>query len=136
MNDFQHCLTRRRFLKAASAIQAGSLIPWTAPTRQALAASPNERRRFALIGVGGNDTRTAPVGQTFADLVALCDVDSSHLAHGNGILFEGELERIFVNRGKLTGKPVEELAGNPVPEDANAASFGDSTGTIDELFDA
>lgn len=29
---------------------------------------------------------------------------------GNGILFEGESGRIFVNRSKLTGKPVEELS--------------------------
>ncbi len=28
---------------------------------------------------------------------------------GNGILFEGEKGRIFVNRGKLEGKPVDEL---------------------------
>ena len=28
---------------------------------------------------------------------------------GNGILFEGEKGRIFVNRGKLTGKPVEDM---------------------------
>jgi hypothetical protein len=36
----------------------------------------------------------------------------------NGILIEGDKGRIFVNRGKLTGKPVEELAENPLPEDA------------------
>ena len=36
----------------------------------------------------------------------------------NGILFEGEAGRFFVNRGKLVGKPVEELANNPLPEDA------------------
>jgi len=36
----------------------------------------------------------------------------------NGILFEGEAGRIFVNRGKLVGKPVEELAANPLAEDA------------------
>ncbi len=29
---------------------------------------------------------------------------------GNGILFEGSEGRIFVNRGRLTGKPVEELS--------------------------
>ncbi len=29
----------------------------------------------------------------------------------NGILFEGDKGRIFVNRGKITGKPVEELTG-------------------------
>lgn len=36
----------------------------------------------------------------------------------NGILFEGSKGRIFVGRGKLTGKPVEELAENPLPENA------------------
>ena len=34
----------------------------------------------------------------------------------NGILFEGTKGRIFVNRGKLTGKPVEDLKQNPLPE--------------------
>lgn len=36
----------------------------------------------------------------------------------NGALIEGDKGRIFVNRGKLVGKPVEELADNPLPEDA------------------
>ena len=36
----------------------------------------------------------------------------------NGVLIEGDRGRIFVNRGKLTGKPVEDLAENPLPEDA------------------
>jgi hypothetical protein len=36
----------------------------------------------------------------------------------NGVLIEGDKGRFFVNRGKLTGKPVEELADNPLPEDA------------------
>ncbi len=36
----------------------------------------------------------------------------------NGILFEGEKGRFFVNRGKLVGKPVEDLADNPLPEEA------------------
>lgn len=39
--------------------------------------------------------------------------------HGdNGILFTGEQGRIFVNRGKLTGVPVEDLANNPLPREA------------------
>lgn len=33
----------------------------------------------------------------------------------NGILFEGTEGRIFVNRGKLTGKPVDDLKTNPLP---------------------
>lgn len=36
----------------------------------------------------------------------------------NGILFEGTKGRIFVNRGRLTGKPVEELESNPLPDGA------------------
>ena len=36
----------------------------------------------------------------------------------NGILFEGSKGRIFVNRGKLVGKSVEELASNPLPDGA------------------
>ena len=36
----------------------------------------------------------------------------------NGILVEGDKGRIFVSRGSLKGKPVEELAENPLPEDA------------------
>lgn len=37
---------------------------------------------------------------------------------GNGILFEGTKGRIFVNRGRLTGKPVEDLESNPLPDGA------------------
>ncbi len=35
-----------------------------------------------------------------------------------GILFEGDQGRIFVNRGILSGKPVEQLADNPLPDTA------------------
>ena len=36
----------------------------------------------------------------------------------NGIMFEGEGGRLFVNRGKITGKAVDDLKENPLPEDA------------------
>src|SRR5262249_8679450 len=36
----------------------------------------------------------------------------------NGILFEGTEGRLFVNRNRLSGKPVEELKEKPLPEDA------------------
>jgi myo-inositol 2-dehydrogenase / D-chiro-inositol 1-dehydrogenase len=35
-----------------------------------------------------------------------------------GILFEGDCGRIYVNRQKITGKPIEELAEHPLPSDA------------------
>ncbi|MEM6330989.1 MAG: Gfo/Idh/MocA family oxidoreductase [Planctomycetota bacterium] len=42
---------------------------------------------------------------------------------GNGILFEGTKGRFFVNRGKLVGKPVDQLADDPLPEGALDAVY-------------
>jgi len=42
----------------------------------------------------------------------------------NGILFEGTKGRFFVNRGKITGKPVEDLKDNPLPENAIEEVYG------------
>jgi predicted dehydrogenase len=42
----------------------------------------------------------------------------------NGILFEGTEGRFFVNRGKLVGKPVEDLEANPLPDDAVEKVYG------------
>ncbi len=48
---------------------------------------------------------------TFADGV---QIEIRHDGN-NGILFEGTEGRIFVNRGRLTGEPVEALKSNPLP---------------------
>lgn len=42
----------------------------------------------------------------------------------NGILFEGTEGRFFVNRGKIVGKPVEDLESNPLPEGAIEQVYG------------
>ncbi len=42
----------------------------------------------------------------------------------NGILFEGTEGRFFVNRGKISGKPVEDLKDKPLPEGAIEAVYG------------
>jgi len=36
----------------------------------------------------------------------------------NGVLIEGENGRIFVNRGKLVGKAVDDMKSDPLPDDA------------------
>jgi len=56
----------------------------------------------------------------------------------NGILFEGTEGRIFVNRGRLTGKPVEELAGDPLPDGALQAVYKDRplTDHVTNFFEA
>ncbi|MDB4614188.1 Gfo/Idh/MocA family oxidoreductase [bacterium] len=42
----------------------------------------------------------------------------------NGIMFEGTKGRIFVNRGSINGKPVEQLKDNPLPDDAIEKVYG------------
>ncbi len=42
----------------------------------------------------------------------------------NGILFEGTTGRFFVNRGKITGKPVEDLQDHPLPDGAIEEVYG------------
>ena len=42
----------------------------------------------------------------------------------NGILFEGTEGRFFVNRGKITGKPVEELPDRPLADNATEQVYG------------
>lgn len=56
---------------------------------------------------------------TFADGI---EIEIRHDGD-NGILFEGTDGRIFVNRGKLTGKPVDDLKTNPLPEGALEAVY-------------
>ncbi|MEM8679954.1 MAG: Gfo/Idh/MocA family oxidoreductase [Planctomycetota bacterium] len=55
---------------------------------------------------------------TFADGVELDIVnDAQELGFQNGVMFEGDKGRYFVNRGRLTGKPVEALDASPLPDE-------------------
>lgn len=54
----------------------------------------------------------------FADGALLVIRDQAlDLGFENGLLFECENGRFFVNRGKLTGQPVEDLKTDPLPEE-------------------
>ena len=107
MSNKKNTTERRAFLKTAGVIAASSLVPWTSSSQTALAKSPIERRRFALIGAGGNGTRTAPVGKSFADLVALCDVDASHLKRANSLLCEGKADTYSDYREVLAREDID-----------------------------
>ena len=65
------------------------------------------------------NTATAfKVKATFANGVEMFIRDNCNdLGFDNGVMFEGETGRFFVNRGKLTGAPVEEFDKNPLSED-------------------
>ena len=61
---------------------------------------------------------------TFADGIELDIIDvAEDNGSSNGIMFNGEKGRFFVNRGKLVGKSVEELQDNPLPAGALEAVY-------------
>ena len=62
----------------------------------------------------------------FADGLEMivCNSAQEELGFGNGIMFEGETGRFLVNRGKLVGRPVEDLKKNPLPGDALEYMYG------------
>ncbi len=73
-----------------------------------------------------NTADTFKVLVTMKDGVELVIRNSAEtdLGFENGILFEGSDGRFLVNRGKLVGRPVEELESKPLPVDAFDALFG------------
>ena len=78
--------SRRRFLQSTGALAACALPAWyleecaaMAPQTSAEAQAPSEQVRLGLIGCGGQGTGDAGNAKRFANTVALCDVDASHL---------------------------------------------------------
>lgn len=55
----------------------------------------------------------------------------------NGILVEGTKGRIFVNRGTIAGKPIEDLESNPLPGDWLSELYrGELVGHMQNFFDS
>ena len=67
---------------------------------------------------------------TFADGLDMYIRDTApDLGFENGIMFEGSKGRFLVNRGKIVGKPVENLKADPLPSDAYSKLYvNDATG--------
>ena len=81
----RHPISRRRFLKSSAAIAAGSTLPaWFLEQSRGHAAttkplSPNDKPNIALIGCGGQGRYDTTLAAQFANVAAVCDVDSKHL---------------------------------------------------------
>ena len=81
-------ISRRSFLRRCSATAAATGLPlWFVERQLAWAESPaaavtsaNERPAIALIGAGGQGSGDARSAQRFGDVVAVCDVDTGHIA--------------------------------------------------------
>src|SRR6266513_5008943 len=80
----RHPVSRRRFLKTSAAIAAGSALPaWFIEQSRSYAGttkplSPNDRPNIALIGCGGQGRHDTTLAAKFANVAAVCDVDSKH----------------------------------------------------------
>ncbi|QDT69181.1 Inositol 2-dehydrogenase [Planctomycetes bacterium MalM25] len=102
-------ISRRTFVQGSAAGAGALFVPY-----HALGAgqeyTPSFRPRFAQIGVGGNGVRTAPSKQLFADLVAICDVDSSHREQGNEILCGGKADLYADYREVLARDDIDIVA--------------------------
>jgi len=69
---------RRRFLKSTALTGVGVFVSGTAAAEDS--KSPNERIRFACIGVGGKGSSDSADAKKNGDVVAICDIDDSTLA--------------------------------------------------------
>lgn len=69
-----------------------------------------------------NTALTFQIKATYANGVEVFIVDNAEdLGFDNGVMFEGDAGRFFVNRGKLTGAAVEELKDKPLADDVLTA---------------
>lgn len=74
-------LDRRRFLGTTAAVAASASVPYTPWTQSAFANnSANDRPRIGCIGVGSMGSGDAKGHNHFGDILAVCDVDTEHLA--------------------------------------------------------
>ena len=73
-------------------------------------------KEFALFGTVDShiETKEDQLNWLFGEGVS----DEIKTYDRNGIMFIGDKGRVFVNRGGVYGKPVEELKENPLPENA------------------
>ncbi|MEX0677052.1 MAG: Gfo/Idh/MocA family oxidoreductase [Pirellulales bacterium] len=73
-----HLTSRRRFLKSTALTGVGVFVAGTAAVGDS--KSPNERIRFACIGVGGKGRSDSADAKRHGDVVGICDVDEGTLA--------------------------------------------------------
>ncbi len=86
-NDYR--TSRRDFLKGAGLVTAASALPaWfieecaaQQAARPAASSAPSEQIRLGLIGCGGQGRGDARNAQRFGKVVAVCDVDTRHIAN-------------------------------------------------------
>ena len=74
-------LNRRRFLQSTSTLAAAGSLGVFTSSPVVRGDSPNDRPKFAVIGCGGQGTGDGRRALNHGDIVAVCDVDTSHSAY-------------------------------------------------------
>ena len=74
-------INRRRFLHTSSTLAAATALRSISSGSPVRADSPNERPKVAVIGCGGQGTGDGRRATNYGDIIAVCDVDTSHSAY-------------------------------------------------------
>ena len=86
--------TRRNFVQTTSAAAAAAVLGGigtsTRTLAQEAAKSPNERLRIGCIGTGDRWKAVVSQATKFGDVLAVCDVDSSHMEEGRKMMLEAQ----------------------------------------------
>jgi predicted dehydrogenase len=95
---------RRRFLQSVGLTGVGVFVGGRAAAEDS--KSPNERLRFACIGVGGKGASDSGDAKRHGDVVAICDVDDATLAKAS--------EKSFPKAAKYNDfrKMLDEMSGS------------------------
>jgi predicted dehydrogenase len=82
--------SRRRFLKTTAAAASVPYFSWGSAliAQDAKTTSKNDRPILGCIGTGDRWNAVGPQAMNFADCVAVCDVDSDHMAKGKNKALE------------------------------------------------
>lgn len=96
--------------------------------------------KYPTVANGYNVATDYQVKYRYANGIELDVLDRPHGDYTrDGVMFEGDAGRVFVNRGTLAGKPVEELATRPLPREdfklyaADNLDRGERQGKIDAI---
>ena len=120
-------ISRRTFLKRCTMLAAATGLPLWFVQRQQLAAaetvktpSPNNRPGIALVGCGGMGRVDATNASGHGDIVAVCDVDSTHAAAAaEQFTVEGKVPTIYSDFRKLMENPDFHVIFNATPDQWN-----------------
>ncbi len=118
-------ISRRSFVRRISAAAAASGLPlWFVERELAAAAqpvatvkSPNSRPMLALVGCGGMGSADARDALRFGDVVAVCDVDQTHLDRAvKGFTKDGKVPAAFKDFRKLLERDDIHAVVNGTPD--------------------